>query len=226
MAAQLVFYTNPQSRGRIARWMLEEVGTPYETKALEYGGSMKSADYLAVNPMGKVPAIRHGDRIVTETAAICAYLADAFPEAGLAPPPDERAAYYRWLFFGAGPLEAALTNAVLNVAVDDTQRMMVGYGSLDDVLNALEAAVDGRAFIAGERFSAADVYVGSHIGWGLQFKTLERRPAFVEYWSRLESRPANRRANAIDHALAEAGDGDGSGDGKSPTGAARQEASD
>ena len=110
MTDDLVFYTNPMSRGRIARWMLEEVGCSYRTELLEYGTTMKAADYLAINPMGKVPAIRHGDTIVTECAAICAYLADVFPDAGLAPPPDARGAYYRWLFFAAGPLEAAVVN--------------------------------------------------------------------------------------------------------------------
>src|ERR1700723_2994556 len=112
MGEELVFYTNPMSRGRIVRWMLEEVGEPYRTEVLDFGTTMKGADYLAVNPMGKVPAIRHGDTVVTEAAAICAYLADAFPQAKLAPPPGDkrRGAYYRWLFFGAGPIEAATTN--------------------------------------------------------------------------------------------------------------------
>ena len=117
MADELVLYTNPMSRGRIARWMLEEVGQPYRAEILEYAGSMKAPDYLAINPMGKVPALRHGDTIVTEAAAICAYLADVFPEAGLAPPPGSRlrGPYYRWLFFAAGPIEAANTNKALNL---------------------------------------------------------------------------------------------------------------
>src|SRR5579863_1352119 len=112
MANDLVFYTNPMSRGRVIRWMLEEVGQPYRTEVLDYATTLKAPEYLAINPMGKVPALRHGDTVVTETAAICAYLADAFPAAGLAPPPGHklRAPYYRWLFFTAGPLEAALSN--------------------------------------------------------------------------------------------------------------------
>lgn len=110
MGTPLTFFTNPMSRGRIARWMLEEVGEPYETQVVEYGEAMKSPEYLAVNPLGKVPAIRHGDQIVTECAAICAYLADAFPQAGLAPPVEQRGNYYRWMFFAAGPVEAAITN--------------------------------------------------------------------------------------------------------------------
>ncbi|QEX24616.1 glutathione S-transferase [Hypericibacter adhaerens] len=203
MADELVFYTHPMSRGRIARWMLEELGQPYRTEILDYGTSMKAPDYLAINPMGKVPAIRHGDTIVTECAAICAYLADAFPQAGLAPPPGDRqrGPYYRWLFFTAGPIEAAATNKALGVAIPEDRRRMVGYGSPADAQNALETAVSGRDYITGDRFSAADVYVGAQIGWGLRFGTLEKRPAFERYCERLSRRPAAMRANEIDDAL-------------------------
>ena len=202
MTAQLTFYTNPMSRGRIARWMLEEAGATYRTEVVEYGPSMKSPSYLAVNPMGKVPAIRHGDTVVTEAAAICAYLADAFPDAGLAPPVGARGAYYRWLFFAAGPLEYAVTNRFLGFQPPADQEAMVGYGTYETVLDTLEHAVSGGGYIAGERFSAADVYVGSHIGWGLLMGTIENRPAFADYWSRLEDRDARRRAEEIDTALA------------------------
>ena len=201
MTDDLVFYTNPMSRGRIARWMLEETGADYRTEVLEYGPMMKSEAYLAVNPMGKVPAIRHGDTVVTEAAAICAYLADAFPDAGLAPPPGGRGAYYRWLFFAAGPLEAATTNRFLGFEPPADKQPMVGYGTYEAVMNALERAVSGGGWIAGERFSAADVYVGSHIGWGLLMGTIEKCPAFAEYWSRIENRDARRRAEEIDDAL-------------------------
>src|SRR5882757_3467076 len=133
MPDELVFYTNPMSRGRIARWMLEEIGAPYRTEILDYGTTMKAPAYLAINPMGKVPAIKHGDTVVTESAAICAYLADAFPDAGLAPPAGSRlrGTYYRWLFFAAGPVEAAVTNKALKVEVSDEQRAFVGYGSFE-----------------------------------------------------------------------------------------------
>ena len=202
MSSELVFYTNPMSRGRIARWMLEEVGAPYRVEVLGYGGTMKSAEYLAVNPMGKVPAIRHGGATVTECAAICAYLADAFPEAGLAPRTDARGDYYRWLFFAAGPLEAASTNHMLGFEATAEQEMSVGYGNLATVLDALETAVAGGGYVAGERFSAADVYVGSHILWGMEtMKTIDERPAFVEYWKRVGGREAYHRANALDDAL-------------------------
>lgn len=201
MADDLVFYCNPMSRARIARWMLEETGVPYRAEVLAYGPPMKTPEYLAINPMGKVPAIVHRGRIVTEVPAICAYLADVFPEAGLAPPPAERAAYYRWLFFAAGPLEAAVTNASLGVEVPDEKCGFVGYGGrLDLVLDALETAVAGHPYIAADYFTAADVYVGSHIGWGMMFGGIPKRPAFVTYWDGLRTRPAMLAAAARDDA--------------------------
>jgi glutathione S-transferase len=203
MAEPLVFYTNPMSRGRIVRWMLEEIGCAYETELLDYASTMKAPPYLAINPMGKVPAIRHGETVVTETPAICAYLADAFPEAGLAPPPGDRSRgpYYRWLFFGAGPVEAAVTNKALGFVLAEGQGRMAGYGSFEATMNALEGAVSGGDYLLGERFTAADVYLGSHIGWGMAFGTIEKRPAFERYWARLSARPAAVRAREIDDAL-------------------------
>jgi glutathione S-transferase len=203
MADEIVLYTNPMSRGRIARWMLEEVGRPYRTEVLEYGTTMKSPAYLAINPMGKVPAIRHGDTVVTEAAAICAYLADAFPEAGLAPPAGDslRGPYYRWLFFGAGPVEAAVTNKSFGFEVPPDRRPMAGYGSLAEVMDALEGALSGRDYLVGDRFTAADLYVGAQLGWGMMFGTIEKRPAFERYFQRLSARPAAKRANALDEAL-------------------------
>jgi glutathione S-transferase len=201
--SELTFYTNPMSRGRIARWMLEEVGQPYQTVVLDYGTTMKAPEYLAVNPMGKVPALRHGEVVVTEGSAICAYLADAFPAAGLAPPPGSaaRAPYYRWLFFAAGPMEAAFTNKAFGFELPPGRDMSAGYGSLGAVLNALEGAVGGGSYLAGDAFSAADLYVGGQIGFGLRFGTLEKRPAFEAYWERLSQRPAYARATALDDAL-------------------------
>lgn len=196
----LTFYTNPMSRGRIVRWMLEEVGAPYDTEILEYGTTMKGPEYLAINPMGKVPAIRHGEVVVTECAAICAYLADAFPDAGLAPPPAQRGAYYRWLFFAAGPLESVVLNRSLGLEVPKEREMTTGFGNYGLVLDALERAVAGSGYLAGDAFSAADVYVGSQIGWGLEFGTIESRPAFQDYFAKLESRPARLRAAELDDA--------------------------
>lgn len=203
-AVELTFYTNPKSRGRIVRWMLEETGAPYATEVLDYGTTMKAAPYLAINPMGKVPAIRHGDTVVTECAAICAYLADAFPQAGLAPPPQShaRGPYYRWLFFASGPLEAAWTNQALGVQIPEDRHAMVGYGgSFARVLDVLDGAIGDREYLVDDRFSAADVYVGSQLGFGMQFGMIEKRPAFVRYWEGLASRSAKLRAEEIDGAM-------------------------
>ena len=197
----LTFYTNPMSRGQIARWMLEEVGAPYEQVLLDYGTTMKAPDYLAINPMGKVPAIRHGDTVVTEGAAICAYLADAFPEAGLAPDPAHRGAYYRALFFAAGPIESAVTNRALGFVVPEGRDRMAGYGSFEAVMDGMEALIGGKPYVAGDRFTAADVYFGSQVGWGLAFGSIEKRPAFQAYWAGLAERPAYLKAKAIDAAL-------------------------
>jgi glutathione S-transferase len=150
--------------------------------------------------MGKVPTLVHGGIVITECAAICAYLADAFPDASLAPQPEERGAYYRWLFFGAGPLEAAVTNKALGFQTTPEQSRMAGYGSFADVMDSLEQAVSHSPYLTGERFTAADVYVGSQIGWGLQFGSIDKRPAFQSYYDRLQQRPAHRRANEQDDA--------------------------
>lgn len=204
MADELVFYTHPQSRGRIVRWMLEEISQPYRTELLEYGTTMKAPAYLAINPMGKVPAIRHGDTVVTEAAAICAYLADAFPGARLAPPSDDRrrGPYYRWLFFGAGPLEAAWTNKGMGFVVPPERERMAGYGRLETVIAALEQAVSRTEYVVGDSFTAADVYIGSGLSFGMQFGMIEKRPAFERYCQHLSARPAAQRAKKIDDALA------------------------
>ncbi len=201
MSEELVFYTNPMSRGRIVRWMLEEVGQPYRTELLEWGSTMKAPAYLAINPMGKVPAITHGGQVVTEVAAICAYLADAFPQANLVPPPAERGAYYRWMFFAAGPLESAITNRSLGFAVPAEREAMAGYGNFDRAMDVLERAVTQGEYVAGARFSTADVLIGSHIGFGLRFGSIDKRPVFIEYLERVSGRPAAVRAREIDDAL-------------------------
>lgn len=201
MAADLIFYTNPMSRGRIIRWMLEEVGAPYDTVVLDYASTMKQEPYLSVNPMGKVPAIVHKGKTVTECAAICAYLADAFPEAGLAPPTDDRADYYRWLFYAAGPVEQGVTDRAMGFVPSEQQHRMAGYGSFDLMVGVLDKAVAANPYITGDRFTAADVYVGSQVAWGTQFGTLPKRDAFAAYIERLTARDAYKRANEIDNAL-------------------------
>jgi glutathione S-transferase len=178
------------------------VGEPYETVLLDYGTTMKAPEYLAVNPMGKVPAVKHGDVVVTEGAAICAYLADAFPARNLAPPPGDprRAPYYRWMFFAAGPLEAAVTAKSLGLLAPKEKAAMAGYGTYENVIDALEGAVAQGPYICGDQFTAADIYVGSQIGWGLQFGTIEKRPAFETYAARLRQREAAIRASQLDDA--------------------------
>ncbi len=199
--AALNFYTSPGSRGRIVRWMLEEVGVPYEVTVLPPGASSQDSQYLSVNPMGKVPSLVHGETVVTEAAAICVYLADVFPNATLAPNHDQRGAYYRWLFFAAGPLEAAITNKMLGFVVPTELRKSVGYGSFEKVIDVLEGAVSHQQYIAGNEFSAADVYVGSQIGLGLQFGSIEKRPAFEKYWERLSLRQAYIRTQELEAKL-------------------------
>ena len=203
-ADEIVFYTNPQSRGRIVRWMLEEVGQPYRTEVLSFGEGMKSPQYLAINPMGKVPAILHRGMVVTEGAAICSYLADAFPAAGLAPALDDprRGDYFRWLFFAAGPVEAAVSAKALGLLAPLEKAGTVGYGSFEQTVDTLETAVAGASpWLLGEQFTAADVYVGSQVLWGTMFKTLPARDAFSVYGQRLQSRQAWQRATALDDAL-------------------------
>ncbi len=195
----LVFYTNPQSRGRIAHWMLEEIAEPYETVWLDYATTMQTPEYLALNPMGKVPALQHGTAVVTETAAICAYLADRFPEKNLIPPVNDpaRAAYFRWLFFAAGPLEQAVTAKSMSWQVPEGKEGFIGFGSYEKTINTLEQALTATTYLCGEQFTAADVYVGSHLGWGMLFGTIEKRPVFETYVARLYARPAYQQANSI-----------------------------
>lgn len=195
----LTFYTNPMSRGRIVRWMLEEIGQPYETVILDYATTMKAPEYLKLNPLGKVPTIVHDGQVVTECAAICTYLADAFPAAGLMP--KNRGTFYRWMFFGAGPVEAAVTDKALGVTVPDERRRMVGYANFAMMMDVLEQRLSEVPYFCGADFSAADVYVGSQIGFGLRFKTIEPRPVFTAYAERLAARPAYKKANDIDDAL-------------------------
>src|SRR5689334_3213712 len=198
--ADLIFYHNPQSRGRIVRWMLEEIGQPYETDVIPYD-QLKSERYLAVNPMGKVPAIRRRGHVVTECAAICAYLADAFPDAQLGPRDDEKANYYRWLFYAAGPLEASISNRAAGWEVPADKERMFGYGNSDRVVSVLDDLFSGHDYVCGDRFTAADVYVGSQIMFPLQFHMLPERDSFLRYRDRLSERPAYKRANQLDEEI-------------------------
>ena len=202
MASDLIFYTNPMSRGQTVRWMLEEVGAPYETEILGYGeDGMKAESYLSINPMGKVPAIAHKGKVVTEVAAICCYLADAFPEAGLAPAPSDRADYYRWIFFTSGPIEAAFSNRAAGWEPTPERQRMFGYGNYDLAIGTLEKALTGKQYIAGDRFTAADLFVGANVNFMLQFELLATTPVFTDYATRMTDRDAYRRAKEIDAQL-------------------------
>lgn len=190
--AEITFYTNPMSRGRIVHWLLEELGVPYDMKILDFEKrEHKSPEYLKINPMGKVPAIVHRGTVVTEAAAICTYLADAYPQAQLAPALDEpqRGTYLRWLFFGAGCVEPAIVDKLFNRPAVE-RKGALGYGSYEDTLNALETALAPGPWILGQRFSAADVYIGSQIQWGLMVKALEPRPKFLQFAERIAARSA------------------------------------
>jgi len=196
------FWTNPMSRGQIPHWMLEELGQPYTTNWLDFGpAGMKTADYLAVNPMGKVPAIRHNGKVVTEAAAICLFLADAFPQAKLKPSSAaELADYFRFTLFAAGPMEQAVTARAMGWQVPEGRDGLAGFGSFDATIDGMEKMLTGRDFVCGKTFTAADVYVGSTIDWGLGFKSIPSRPAFEAYAARVRARPAYASAKAINGA--------------------------
>lgn len=199
---EIVFYHNPRSRAQMAHWMLEEVGASYRTVLLDFEkGEHKTPDFLKINPMGKLPTIVHRGVVVTETAAIVAYLADAHPEAGLAPPPGsaERGAYYRWLFFGAGCFEPALADRMFQRPPVE-RKGALGYGSYEDVLGALRTALAPGPYLLGEGFTAADLYVGAQLNWAMMFGApgLKGEPLFENYVARITERPAYRRAMASD----------------------------
>ena len=196
--ADLIFYTNPQSRGQIAHWLLEELGEPYETRWVAYGAEMKTPEYLSINPMGKVPAIVHKGAVVTEAAAICAYLAAAYPSKGLMPEGSPSLAdFYRWMFFAAGPLETAVTARSMKWEAAPEKSSMLGFGTYGDTLGAVCRHLEDREFVCRGGFSAADVYLGSQLIWGMRFGTIEPREVFNNYAGRLAGREAYKRAARI-----------------------------
>jgi glutathione S-transferase len=195
---EIVFFHNPNTRARIVHWMLEECGAPYRVELLDFAKKQhKTPEYLALNPLGKVPTIVHRGTVVTEAAAICAYLADAFPEHRLAPSPTDpaRGTYFRWLFFASGCLEPALVDHQYQ-RPELARAGVVGYGSYDEAIDAIERAITPGPWILGEQFTAADVFVGTHLGWGLRFGTIAERPAFARYVERRAQRPAFMRTEA------------------------------
>jgi glutathione S-transferase len=204
--ANLTLYHAAPSRSSIARWMLEEIGEPYDLHVLSLAkGEQQAPDYLAVNPMGKVPALKHGDAVITEAAAICTYLADEFPQARLNVPVGDprRGTYLRWLFFAPSCIEPAITDRAFP-RKEEPRRGMLGYGDFDTVMAVVAGAVEPGPYLMGEQFTAADVVLGSTLRWGMMFGILPKRPEFVAYVDRLEQRPALKRAVALDQELASA----------------------
>lgn len=201
----MTLYTHPQSRGRVVRWMLEEIGQPYDVKVMTFGGDIKSPAYLELNPMGKVPTLTHNGTVITEVVAICTYLADKFPEAGLAPALDspERGSYYRWLFFVAGPYEMATTAKAYGWEITDDNASAVGCGHIQDTLNTIEQTLAKQPYLCGDQFTTADLLMASYIGWHTMMKVLEPNPVFAQYLERCGNRAAARRADNLDDALME-----------------------
>ncbi|MEO5597432.1 MAG: glutathione S-transferase family protein [Novosphingobium sp.] len=201
--ADYTFFTSPMSRGQIVRWALHEVDADYEQVLVSWDN--KPSALLAANPMGKVPTIIHntanGDRVVTEAPAICAYLAEMHPNAGLLPTDEEKADYFRWMFFAAGPIEQAITSKSFGFEPTPQQEGMAGFGSLDRTVAAITSHLADRNFVCGSRFTMADVYVGASVGWGLAFGALPANDALTAYSARCEARPARQAAKAIDDAL-------------------------
>src|SRR6516162_10718334 len=202
--ADLTLYHAAPSRSSVVLWMLEELGEPYDLRVMSFKTrETRSADYLRINPMGKVPALKHGDAVITEGAAICTYLADAFPQAKLNVPLGDprRGPYLKWLFFGPSCLETAIIDHSFPRA-GEAPRGALGYGGYETVMNVLSDTVRAGPYLLGEQFTAADVVIGSGIRWGMIFKGVPERPEFVAYAKRLEERPAAKRSTAKDQELA------------------------
>jgi glutathione S-transferase len=201
--ADLTLYHAAPSRSSIALWMLEEVGEPYDVKLIKLSeGDQLKPDYLAINPMGKVPALKHGDVTITEVAAICTYLADAFPDKNLNVPIGDprRGPYLKWLFFGPGCFEPAVMDRAAP-RKEPARRAMLGYGDFDTTMNVVAKAVERGPWLMGEQFTAADVVIGANIRFGMMFKLVPERATFLDYAARIAKRPAAQRAEAKDKAL-------------------------
>jgi len=203
--AEYTFYTVAMSRGQISRWALHEAGADYDQVVFNWG--QRPDDFTKINPMNKVPALvhHHGnhDHIITEAAAINHYLAETHPDKGLLPDAHERASYFRWMFFAAGPIEQAVLASALGWEVPEDRQATAGFGSLDMALSAMEGWLSDNDFAAGDRFTMADTYVGSQFIWGLQFGSIPERPVFKAYAERVTQRDAYIEASAIDAKLIE-----------------------
>jgi glutathione S-transferase len=202
--AKLTLYHAAPSRSSIVHWMLEELGQPYDIHLVSFKkGENLKPEYLAINPMGKVPALRHGDTVITEGAAICAYLADEFPQAKLNIPVGDprRGVYLKWLFFGPSCVEPAIMEKRFP-RKEDPPRAALGFGEYETVVDVLaKAAAAASPYLMGSQFTAADVVIGSGIRWGTIFGLLPQRPEFAAYSARLAERPALQRSTAKDAEL-------------------------
>lgn len=201
--SKLVFYHAPNSRSSGTRILLEELGAEYEVHALDLKtGTQRQPGYLAVNPLGKVPAVRHGDALVTEQVAVYIYLADLFPQAGLAPPIGDplRGPYLRWLAFYGSSFEPAMVDRAMKR--EPGPAAMSPYGDPDLVLDTLANQLRPGPYILGERFTAADILWGTALNWMIMFKIVDERPEFTGYVQRIIGRPAVKRAAELDAALA------------------------
>jgi glutathione S-transferase len=204
--AKLTLYHAAPSRSSITHWMLEEIGEPYDLHLLNMkNDDQRKPEYLAINPMGKVPALKHGDTVITESAAICTYLADEFPRAKLNVPIGDprRGVYLKWLFFGPSCIEPAITDRAFP-RKEEARRGALGYGDLDTTMDVVAKGVAKGPYLLGEQFTAADIVIGSTLRWGTMFKLIPERPEFTAYVARLVERPALQRSEAKDKELAAA----------------------
>jgi glutathione S-transferase len=201
---QLTLYHAAPSRSSVVHWMLEELGEPYDTHVLNLkAGDHRKPEYLAINPMGKVPAVKHGDTVITEVSAICTYLADAYPKSGLAVPIGDarRGPYLKWLFFQPSCLEPAIMDRAYP-RKEAAPSTALGYGDYERVMDVLAKATGAASpYLLGEQFTAADVVIGSGLRWGMMFKLIPERPEFNAYVGRLSQRPALKRASEKDARL-------------------------
>jgi len=202
--AQLTLYHAAPSRSSIVHWMLEELGEPYDIHLVSFKkGENRQPAFLAINPMGKLPTLKHGDAVMTEAAAICCYLADEFPRAGLNIPVGDprRGPYLKWLFFGPSCIEPAVSERAFP-RKEPAPRSTLGYGDFDTVMEVLaKATAVADPYLMGKQFTAADVIIGSQLRWGMMFKLIPERPEFAAYVGRLNQRPALKRATEKDAKL-------------------------
>jgi glutathione S-transferase len=201
---QLTLYHASPSRSATVLWMLEEIGEPYDVRMLNLAnGDQHKPEYLTINPLGKVPALKHGDAVITEVSAICAYLADEFPKAGLSVPigHPQRGVYLKWLFFGPSVLEPAITDRAFP-RKEEHRASAVGWRDVDTVADVIAKALKPGPYLLGDQFTAADVVIGSGVRWGTMFKMVPDRPEFGPYSARVAERPALKRSEAKDKELA------------------------